>query len=163
MRWEERRSKILPWGTSPFSGSSQPVCHGRRSPQGAGIALNRGLGASGGGDAVGPEKATPASGRSRRPGSGQIPVSGAGASGAGARGHLAGRRGRVLGTRSLPLGRIVVTAQAPLAELDDYPERLKALTGGTATYTLELAEYEPVPESIQQELCRAFKRSGEED
>jgi elongation factor G len=81
----------------------------------------------------------------------------------GVTGDLSGRRGRVLGTRSLPLGRIVVTAQAPLAELDDYPERLKALTGGTATYTLELAEYEPVPESIQQELCRAFKRSGEED
>ena len=81
----------------------------------------------------------------------------------GVTGDLAGRRGRVLGTRSLPLGRIVVMAQAPLAELDDYPERLKALTGGTATYTLELAEYEPVPESIQQELCRAFKRGGEED
>ena len=69
----------------------------------------------------------------------------------------------MLGTRSLPLGRIVVMAQAPLAELDDYPERLKAMTGGNATYTLELAEYEPVPEPIQQELCRAFKRSGEED
>ena len=33
-------------------------------------------------------------------------------------------------------------AQAPLAELDDYPERLKAMTGGNASYTLELADYD---------------------
>ena len=78
-------------------------------------------------------------------------------------GDLAGRRGRVLGTRPLPLGRTVVMAQAPLAELDDYPERLKAMTGGNGTYTLELAEYEPVPESRQLELCGAFRRSVEED
>jgi elongation factor G len=78
-------------------------------------------------------------------------------------GDLSGRRGRVLGTRSLPQGRIVVTAQAPLAELDDYPERLKAMTGGNATYTLELAEYETVPDTMQRELCAAFKRSDKED
>ena len=78
-------------------------------------------------------------------------------------GDLAGRRGRVLGTRNLPHGRIVVMAQAPLAELDDYPERLKALTGGNATHTLELAQYEPVPDALQRELCNAFRRSDEED
>jgi elongation factor G len=78
-------------------------------------------------------------------------------------GDLAGRRGRVLGTRNLPHGRIVVMAQAPLAELDDYPERLKALTGGNATHTLELAQYEPVPDTLQRELCNAFRRSDEED
>ena len=64
-------------------------------------------------------------------------------------GDLAGRRGRVLGTRSLPLGRIVVMGQAPLSELDDYPERLKAMSGGSATFTLEMAEYEQVPEPLQ--------------
>jgi elongation factor G len=78
-------------------------------------------------------------------------------------GDLAGRRGRVLGTRSLPHGRIVVMAQAPLAELDDYPERLKAMTGGSASYTLELAEYEPVPEPVQRELCGAFRQGVDED
>ncbi len=78
-------------------------------------------------------------------------------------GDLAGRRGRVLGTRSLPLGRIVVLAQAPLAELDDYPERLKAMTGGSATFTLELAQYEPVPEPLQRKLCGSYKSSIETD
>jgi len=77
-------------------------------------------------------------------------------------GDLAGRRARVLGTRALSLGRMLVMAQAPLAELDDYPERLKAMTGGSASYTLELAEYEPVPETLQRELCAAFRRDAEE-
>ena len=78
-------------------------------------------------------------------------------------GDLAGRRGRVLGTRALPLGRIIVMAQAPLAELDNYPERLKAMTGGNARYTLELAEYEPLPGPVQRELCSGYRRSPDED
>jgi len=77
-------------------------------------------------------------------------------------GDLSGRRGRVLGTRALPQGRIAVTAQAPLGELDNYPERLKAVTGGDATYTLELADYEPVPPSLQQSLCKAYKGGGDD-
>ena len=78
-------------------------------------------------------------------------------------GDLAGRRGRVLGTKALPLGRIVVMAQVPLAELDNYPERLKAMTGGSASYTLELADYEPVPEVRQRELCAAFRGNSDQD
>ena len=78
-------------------------------------------------------------------------------------GDLAGRRGRVLGTRSLPLGRIVVMGQAPLSELDDYPERLKAMSGGSATYTLEMAEYEQVPEPLQRQLCAGFKQGALDD
>ena len=74
-------------------------------------------------------------------------------------GDLSSRRGRVLGTRSLPLGRIVVMAQAPLAELDDYPERLKAITAGNATYTLELAGYETVPDNVQRDLRAAYRPS----
>ncbi len=77
-------------------------------------------------------------------------------------GDLAGRRGRVLGTRALPQGRIIVAAQAPLAELDDYPERLKAMTGGSASYTLEMAGYEPVPDTLQRQLCAAYKRRGDD-
>jgi elongation factor G len=78
-------------------------------------------------------------------------------------GDLSGRRGRVLGTRSLPQGRISVMAQAPLAELDDYPERLKALTAGDATVTMDFADYEPLPEPLQRALCQAFQRGGDED
>jgi elongation factor G len=75
-------------------------------------------------------------------------------------GDLAGRRGRVLGTDTLSQGRMLVKAQTPLAELDDYPERLKAMTGGSATYTLEFAQYEKVPEAVQSTLCAAFESHG---
>jgi elongation factor G len=78
-------------------------------------------------------------------------------------GDLSGRRGRVLGTRTLPQGRIAVLGQAPLAELDDYPERLKAMTGGDATFTLEFADYEPMPEPLQRDLCKTYKGGDEED
>ena len=78
-------------------------------------------------------------------------------------GDLSGRRGRVLGTRTLPMGRIIVDAQAPLAELDDYAERLKAMTGGNARYTLDLAEYEPLPGPLQRELCSGYRRKADED
>jgi elongation factor G len=78
-------------------------------------------------------------------------------------GDLSGRRGRVLGTRALPLGKIVVMAQAPLAELDDYPERLKAMSGGAATFTLELADYEVVPDNIQRGLCQEYRRKEDDD
>jgi elongation factor G len=78
-------------------------------------------------------------------------------------GDLSGRRGKVLGTRSLPLGRIVVMGQAPLAEFDDYPERLKAMTGGSATFTLEMAEYEKVPDHLQRELTANYTRKVDED
>jgi elongation factor G len=78
-------------------------------------------------------------------------------------GDMSGRRGRILGTRSLPHGRLAINAQAPLAELDDYPERLKAMTGGAGSYTLELADYEPLPPPLQKDLCSQFKREAEED
>ncbi|MCB1784811.1 MAG: elongation factor G [Gammaproteobacteria bacterium] len=78
-------------------------------------------------------------------------------------GDLASHRGRVLGTHALPHGRIVVIAQAPLAELDDYPERLKAMSGGSASFTLELAAYEAVPDALQRELCAAYRPRADDD
>lgn len=72
-------------------------------------------------------------------------------------GDLSGRRGRVLGNRSLSGGRIGVRAQVPLAELEDYPERLKAMTAGEGRVTLEMAGYEPVPPMVQKTLVAAFK------
>ena len=77
-------------------------------------------------------------------------------------GDLSGRRGRILGTRTLPRGRVAVVAQAPLAELDDYPTRLKAMTGGEGAYTLELAHHDPVPPTVQKELCAQFRPRADE-
>ena len=71
---------------------------------------------------------------------------------------LATRRGRVTGQSALPGGRLAVSALAPLAELTDYAVRLKSLTAGEGSYTLDLSHYETVPTRRQQELVAAWVR-----
>lgn len=70
---------------------------------------------------------------------------------------LSTRRARISGQDSLPGGRAEITALVPLAELQDYLSRLKALTGGEGTYTMDLSHYDPVPARRQQELVAAYK------
>jgi elongation factor G len=74
---------------------------------------------------------------------------------------LATRRARINGQDTLPGGRAEITALAPLAELQDYLSRLKALTGGEGSYTMDLSHYDPVPPRKQQELVSAFKPQAE--
>jgi elongation factor G len=69
---------------------------------------------------------------------------------------LATRRARISGQDSLPGGRAEITALVPLAELQDYLSRLKAISGGEGTYTMDLSHYDPVPARKQQELVAAF-------
>jgi elongation factor G len=74
---------------------------------------------------------------------------------------LATRRARINGQDSLAGGRAEITALVPLGELQDYLSRLKALTGGEGTYTMDLSHYDPVPPRKQQELAAAFKPQEE--
>jgi elongation factor G len=76
---------------------------------------------------------------------------------------LATRRARISGQDTLPGGRAEIQALVPLAELQDYLSRLKALTGGEGTYTMDLSHYDPVPPRRQQELVAAFKPQEEAD
>jgi elongation factor G len=76
---------------------------------------------------------------------------------------LATRRARISGQDTLPGGRAEIQALVPLAELQDYLSRLKALTGGEGTYTMDLSHYDPVPPRKQQELAAAFKPQEEAD
>jgi elongation factor G len=77
-------------------------------------------------------------------------------------GDLATRRGRVSGSQSLAGQRTRITALVPLAEVSDYQARVKSLTGGEGSYTMELSHYDPVPPRKQQELMNAFKHVEEE-
>ena len=70
---------------------------------------------------------------------------------------LATRRARINGQDTLQGGRSEIAALVPLGELQDYLSRLKALTGGEGTYTMDLSHYDPVPARKQQELLSAFK------
>jgi elongation factor G len=78
-------------------------------------------------------------------------------------GGLAGKRARILGTDTQRGGELVIKAQAPLAELIDYPTELKSMTGGRGRYSLDLSHYEPVPAPMQKQLCEAWKPRMEED
>ena len=76
---------------------------------------------------------------------------------------LSTRRARISGQDTLPGGRSQISALVPLAELQDYLSRLKAITGGEGTYTMDLSHYDPVPARKQQELAAAFKPQEEAD
>ena len=73
-------------------------------------------------------------------------------------GDLSSRRGRVSNTDMLSGGMVTITGQAPLAELADYQSRLKSMTGGEGSYTMQLSHYDPAPASIQKELVSQFEQ-----
>jgi elongation factor G len=72
-------------------------------------------------------------------------------------GNLAGRRARISGTESLRGGLVTVKADIPLSSLSDYHTELKSLTQGQGSFTMEFSHYDPVPQSVQQELEAAYK------
>src|SRR5690349_3306128 len=78
-------------------------------------------------------------------------------------GSLAGKRARILGTDAQRGGELVIKAQAPLAELIDYPTELKSMTGGRGRYSLDLSHYEAAPATVQKQLGEAWKPRAEED
>jgi elongation factor G len=52
---------------------------------------------------------------------------------------------------------ISITAQAPLSEMESFPSRLKSLTAGHGSYTLEFSHYAPAPAQLQERLVAAHK------
>ena len=78
-------------------------------------------------------------------------------------GGLAGKRARINGTDSLRGGELVIKAQVPLAEVGDYSNELKAITGGQGRYSIEFSHYEPVPPNVQKQLTEAYRPRVEED
>jgi elongation factor G len=78
-------------------------------------------------------------------------------------GDLSSRRGQVTGTGNLASGMMVVQGVVPLAELEGYAGRLKAITQGHGSFSMELENYQPVPPGVQQQLAAAYKRKEEED
>ncbi|MGH8228927.1 MAG: elongation factor G [Steroidobacteraceae bacterium] len=76
---------------------------------------------------------------------------------------LATKRARISGNDAFA-GRLArVSALVPLAELGEYPSRLKALTGGAGVYAMDLDHYEPVTPRRQQELEQAWRPRSEEE
>jgi elongation factor G len=74
-------------------------------------------------------------------------------------GDLSSRRGQVTGTRGLQPGVLAITGLAPLAELEGYSARLKSVTGGEGSWSMQLSHYEQAPPNLQQQLVAEFKKA----
>jgi len=74
-------------------------------------------------------------------------------------GDLSSRRGKVTSTRGLQPGVLAITGLAPLAELEGYSARLKSVTGGHGSWSMQLSHYEQAPPNLQQQLVAEFKKS----
>ena len=68
-------------------------------------------------------------------------------------GDLSSKRGQLSGTDSLAPGTLVIKGQVPLSELSNYQARLKSVTAGQGSYTIEFSRYEPVPPNVQKSLA----------
>ena len=71
----------------------------------------------------------------------------------GVTGDLSSMRGMVTGTEALPDNRLLISGQAPLKELQGYHSRLKSLTGGDGSFTMDFSHYAEVPrEALKQAI-----------
>jgi elongation factor G len=66
-------------------------------------------------------------------------------------GDLSSRRGLVLGSETMG-DYSVIRAEVPLREMFGYSMAVRSLTSGQANFSMEFAEYQPVPPSVQEQL-----------
>jgi len=78
-------------------------------------------------------------------------------------GDLSSKRGHVTGTQPRPAATAAINGQIPLAELDDYQGRLKSLTAGQGSYSIEFSHYAQVPSQTQTQLMAAHKAVNLDD
>jgi elongation factor G len=78
-------------------------------------------------------------------------------------GHLSTKRGRVQSSDVIAGDACIVKAIAPLAELQNYANELKSMTGGAGTYMMEYSHDENTPSHIQAAVIAAFKPKADED
>jgi elongation factor G len=74
-------------------------------------------------------------------------------------GDLSSRRGAVSGTDNLQPGTSVVKGHAPLSELDGYANRLKSITAGQGSFSMELSRYDPAPPQLQMNLTAEYGKT----
>jgi elongation factor G len=77
-------------------------------------------------------------------------------------GELSGHRAHIRGSDSPRPGTVQISAQAPLSEMEHFPARLKSLTAGHGTYSLEFSHYAAAPVQLQQKLVAAHRPAAED-
>ena len=78
-------------------------------------------------------------------------------------GHLSTKRGRVQDSQVVAGDVCLVKATAPLAELQNYTNELKSMTGGAGTFTMDYSHDEPTPPQVQAAVIAAYKPHAHED
>ena len=73
------------------------------------------------------------------------------------------RRGRVMGMLPDGSGRTVISATAPLAEVQRYATDLRSLTQGRGRFSMQFGHYEDVPAHLAQGLIEAQKKAHEHE
>ena len=75
---------------------------------------------------------------------------------------LQNRRG-MLGDMGADKGFAILKARVPLAELYRYSTTLSSLTAGSATFSMEFADYQPVPGDVQTKLLAEYAAQETEE
>ena len=57
----------------------------------------------------------------------------------------------------------IIKARVPLAELYKYSTSLSSLTSGSATFTMQFADYQPVPGDVQEKLLKAYMEQDKDE
>ncbi|MCF8178125.1 MAG: elongation factor G [Sulfuritalea sp.] len=78
-------------------------------------------------------------------------------------GDLSSRRGHITGTTPRPGGAATISGEVPLAEITDYASRLKSMTGGQGSYSIEFIRHAQVPPQVQQKLAASFMLKDDDD
>lgn len=73
-------------------------------------------------------------------------------------GDINKRRGRIIGMNPAENKMQEIIGEVPMAEMSDFSTAMRSITQGTATFTLEIARYEEVPQMIAQKIIDASKQ-----
>ncbi len=67
-------------------------------------------------------------------------------------GDISSKRGQLSGTDALGPGMLLIKGRVPLSELNNYQARLKSVTAGQGSFSIEFSHYDPVPPNLQKDL-----------
>jgi elongation factor G len=73
---------------------------------------------------------------------------------------LSSRRGRVLGTEPVGVGRTLVKAEIPELEITRYTIDLRSISQGTGSFTREYVRHEPLPSHLASKVAAEAKKDN---
>ena len=72
-------------------------------------------------------------------------------------GDINKRRGRIIGMNPMENKMQEIIGEVPIAEMSDFSTAMRSITQGTATFSLEHARYEEIPQAIAQKIIAESK------